>query len=155
MGAGQKEKGKNRGCRAAEFRHPAEADERHCATAPERKKTLEEKEKEAAVQPAVLRDEPRRHLCRKEGIAHRKMSTASFGQIAAATLVEKFDIEPKVLTPIFQPNEQTLEGSFSSASKPIFEPKYAFCSIFRELQELQSFAPLQFQKLRKILENFF
>ena len=52
------------------------------------------------------------------------------------------------LTPIFQPNHQTLEGSFSSASKPIFAPKYAFCSIkfFRELQDLQSFAPLQFQK---------
>ena len=64
--------------------------------------------------------------------------------------------EPKLkdpipnLTPIFQPNHQTLDGSFSSASKPIFAPKYAFCSIFRELQDLQSFAPLQFQNLRKI-----
>jgi len=54
------------------------------------------------------------------------------------------------LTPIFQPNHQTLEGSFSSASKPIFAPKYAFFSIFRGLQDLQSFATLRFQKLSKI-----
>ena len=55
-------------------------------------------------------------------------------------------------TPIFQPNDQTLEGSFFSASKPVFAPKYAFFSIFREqlLQDLQSFARLQFQNLRKI-----
>ena len=51
------------------------------------------------------------------------------------------------LTPIFQPNRQTLEASFSSASKPIFAPQNAFCSSFRELQDLQSFAPLQFQYL--------
>ena len=33
------------------------------------------------------------------------------------------------LTPIFQPNHQTLEGSFSSASKPIFAFKCAFFSV--------------------------
>ena len=47
-------------------------------------------------------------------------------------------------------NHQTLESSFSSAWKPIFAPKYAFFSIFRGLQDLQSFAPLQFQNLSKM-----
>ena len=37
------------------------------------------------------------------------------------------------LTPICQPNHQNLEGSFASASKPIFTPKHASFSIFREL----------------------
>ena len=54
------------------------------------------------------------------------------------------------LTPISRPHDQTLEGLFSSASKPIFAPKYVFVSIFRELQDLQSFAPLYFQNLIKI-----
>ena len=43
---------------------------------------------------------------------------------------------------------QTLEGSFSSVSKPIFATKYSFCSIFRDLQDLQTFAPLQIQNFR-------
>ena len=59
------------------------------------------------------------------------------------------------LIPIFQPNHQTLEGSFSSASKPIFASKYAYCSTFRGLQDLQSFAPLQFPKLSKISGRVF
>ena len=37
------------------------------------------------------------------------------------SLVERFDIEPP--TPIFQPNEQTLEGSFSLVSTPNFARK--------------------------------
>ena len=50
------------------------------------------------------------------------------------------------LTPIFQPNDPTLESSFSPASKPIFAPKYARFSIFRELQDCHTFAPLPFAK---------
>ena len=38
---------------------------------------------------------------------------------------------------------QTLDGSFSAVSKLIFVTKYLFFSIFRDLQDLQSFAPLQ------------
>ena len=66
-------------------------------------------------------------------------------------------------SPIFQQNHQTLEGSFSSVSKPIFATKYSFCSIFRDLQDLQTFAPLQirnfryfsiFRKKLQILLNF-
>ena len=37
-------------------------------------------------------------------------------------LVERFDIEP---LSDFQPNEQTLEGSFSSVSTPKFASKYS------------------------------
>ena len=58
---------------------------------------------------------------------------------------------------IFQPNQQTLEGSFSSASKPIFATKYSYFSIFRGLKDLQSFAPLRSQKLKfsRNLSNFY
>jgi len=50
---------------------------------------------------------------------------------------------------------QTLEGSFSSVSKPIFATKYSFCSIFRDLQDLQTFAPLQIQNFSQKSSNFF
>ena len=52
-------------------------------------------------------------------------------------------------------NDQTLEGSFSSVSKPIFATKYSFFSILRDLQDLHTFAPLQTQNLRKNSSNFF
>ena len=55
---------------------------------------------------------------------------------------------------------QTLEGSFSSVSKPIFASKYSFFCIFRDLQDFHTFAPFQTQILqifapfRKILWIF-
>ena len=53
------------------------------------------------------------------------------------------------MAPPFTMNEQiclqTLGGSFSSVSKPIFASKYAFCSIFRDLKINRTFAPLQIQ----------
>ena len=55
----------------------------------------------------------------------------------------------------FQPNHQTLEGSFSAVSTPIFASKYSFCSVFRDLQDCHTFAPLEAQNLRKFLSNFF
>ena len=55
----------------------------------------------------------------------------------------------------FQQNSQTLEGSFSSVSTPIFASKYSFFSISRDLQDLQSFAPLRSQNFSKISSNFF
>ena len=67
-------------------------------------------------------------------------------------LVERFDIEP---FSDFSANYQTLEGSFSSVSKPIFATKYSFFSILRDLQDLHTFAPLQTQNLRKSSSNFF
>ena len=42
----------------------------------------------------------------------------------------------------------------SAVSKPIFAPKYAFFSIFRELQDSHAFAPFQIQKFSKISSNF-
>ena len=36
-----------------------------------------------------------------------------------------------------------MEGSFSASSKPIFATKYKFCSIFRDLQDSKTFAPLR------------
>ena len=45
------------------------------------------------------------------------------------------------LSPIFQPNGQTLEGSFSAVSKQNFATKYSFCSVFLDLQnELAEFS---------------
>ena len=51
---------------------------------------------------------------------------------------------------------QTLEGSFSAISKPIFakkynyHQKYAFCKMFQNAQYLQPFAPLQTQNSNSI-----
>ena len=39
-----------------------------------------------------------------------------------------------------------LAGSFSAVSKRIFASKYAFDSIFQDLQDVQTFAPLQIKK---------
>ena len=38
-----------------------------------------------------------------------------------------------------------LAGLFSAVSKPIFASKYAFCSIFQNLQDSNPFAPLETQ----------
>ena len=53
-----------------------------------------------------------------------------------------------------QPNHQTLEGSFSSVSRPIFAIKVSFFSIFRDLQDYHTFAPLGTENPRKKLSNF-
>ena len=62
------------------------------------------------------------------------------------SLVERFDIEPK--SPILQQNDQTLEGSFSAVSTATIATKYSFCRVFRDLQDLHSFAPLHIQNLQ-------
>ena len=36
-----------------------------------------------------------------------------------------------------------MRGSLSTSSKPIFATKYSFCSIFRDLQDWHTFAPLE------------
>ena len=46
------------------------------------------------------------------------------------------------------PIPQISDGSFSAVSKPIFASKYAFFSIFRALQDSQTFAPLHIQNLQ-------
>ena len=59
------------------------------------------------------------------------------------------------LTPIFQPNYQTLEGSFSAVWTATIATKYSFCRVFRDLQDLQSFAPLRSQNFNKNSSNVF
>ena len=49
------------------------------------------------------------------------------------------------LSPICQPNHQTLKGSFSSVSTATIARVGSFFSIFRDLQDLHSFAPLESQ----------
>ena len=49
---------------------------------------------------------------------------------------------------------QTLEGSFSAVWTAAIARKDAFCSIFRDLQDLHSFPPLQSQILQ-IFRDFF
>ena len=55
--------------------------------------------------------------------------------------------------PVWHPtqvsNHLTLEGSFSAASTATIARKDAFCSIFRDLQDLHSFAPLKSQNFSK------
>ena len=58
------------------------------------------------------------------------------------------------LSLIFQPNEQTLQGSFSSVSTPNFATKYALESSWRDLQDLHAFAPLRPQYFRKFRQTF-
>ena len=54
-------------------------------------------------------------------------------------------------TPYFR---ETLAGSFSSGSKPIFATKVSFFSIFRDLQDLHSFAPVETLFFFKLAWNF-
>ena len=59
------------------------------------------------------------------------------------------------LSPILQQNDQTLEGSFSAVSTATIATKQSFCRVFRDLQDLQSFAPLRSQNFNKNSSNFF
>ena len=66
------------------------------------------------------------HRAEVGDLAHKAGALPKAGVVVAApgegrTFNERFDIE---FTPIFQPNDQTLRGSFSFVSKPIFATKY-------------------------------
>jgi len=59
-------------------------------------------------------------------------------------------------TPVSDPHFiETWEGSFSAVSTPQIARVGAFFSIFRDLQDLHSFAPLRIQNFCKISSNFF
>ena len=68
-----------------------------------------------------------------------------FPTLPPASVSAAFPILPNTMTPetatVGPPFGETLEGSFSAVSTPIFATKYTFCSIFRDLQDLHSFAP--------------
>ena len=53
------------------------------------------------------------------------------------------------------PTHHTFRRSFSAVSTPNFATKYSFCSIFRDLQDLHTFAPLQTKKSSQIFVNIF
>ena len=58
-------------------------------------------------------------------------------------LDEKFDAE------LFSDfSAKILEGSFSAVSTPIFASKNSFCSVFQDLQDCHTFAPLETQNFR-------
>ena len=59
---------------------------------------------------------------------------------------------PKVSTSNFW---QTLRGPFSDVSTPKFASKYSFESSWRDLQNLQTFAPLRIQNFSWISSTFF
>ena len=44
--------------------------------------------------------------------------------------------------------------ALSAVSTPIFTTKYSFCSVFRNLQNFHSFAPLKTRNFSKIPSNF-
>ena len=52
------------------------------------------------------------------------------------------------------PDPHFSEGSFSAVSKPTFASKYAFFSIFRDLQDSHAFAPFQVKKFSNISSKF-
>ena len=59
-------------------------------------------------------------------------------------------------TPVWDPYFiETLEGSFSAVSTATIARKDAFFSIFRDLQDLHSFAPLQIQEILQNLVKIF
>ena len=87
----------------------------------------------------------------KSASIQRRMSPLKFDHFR----YPKPDFTASNLSPILQPNDQTLEGSFSSVSKPIFATKYSFFSIFQDLQDSHTFAPLRIQNTRKNSSNFF
>jgi hypothetical protein len=47
-----------------------------------------------------------------------------------------------------QAGRETLEGSFSAVSTPMFASKYSFFRIFRDLSDSHPFAPLQIQNFQ-------
>ena len=50
---------------------------------------------------------------------------------------------------------QTLRGSFSAVSTPIFASKYSLESSWRDLQDVHTFAPLRSQNFSQISSTFF
>ena len=52
-------------------------------------------------------------------------------------------------------HRQTLDDSFWAASTPIFATRYSFFSIYRDLQGLHIFAPLQSQKQNQTFVKMF
>ena len=61
-------------------------------------------------------------------------------------LAEVLELRPPEASP-------TLDGSFSAVWTATIASKDAFCSIFRDLQDLHSFAPLESQVEKNTMKN--
>ena len=78
----------------------------------------------------------------------------------AGAIAPEQPLPPRVLntvpyfTPILQPNDQILEGSFSAVSTLLIARVGAFFQDFQDLQDLHSFAPLRHQKFKEISSTF-
>ena len=88
----------------------------------------------------TLRGVERRRRRRRPSLGVR-FNTVSYSDFAANLKFHRFS--------------PTWKGSFSAVSKPIFATKYSFCSIFRDLQDYHSFAPLPIQNFSKISSESF
>ena len=76
---------------------------------------------------------------------------------AAAAELEAKELagESKVLTPVRATTHDSFRGSFSAVSTPPIARVGAFFSIFRDLQDFHSFAPLRIQNFSKKRASFF
>ena len=105
----------------------------------------------------LLTDPTEKMTMNKIGCAKMRGSRARTTTITAAThcsgLCNEHSLSPVHSSPAQFSRSETLEGSFSAVSTPMFATKYSFCSIFRDLQDLHSFALLRIQKFRKSSSN--
>ena len=82
---------------------------------------------------------------KEEALAAAAEEKAAALEAAATEAKAKLKGSISNLSPILQQNDQTLEGSFSAVWTATIATKYSFkiCRVFRDLQDLQSFAPLE------------
>ena len=87
---------------------------------------------------------PRRRAASAAGRLRSRLTVCCFW--ARATLTSRAGAsrnKARETTEYFIQFRQTLGGPFSAVSTATIATKYSFCWIFRDLQDLQSFAPLR------------
>ena len=105
----------------------------------------------------ISKERQARRLHRKEG-AERPLRVHHVALDDLELAREEEDLSWKIRCSkilFFSENDLALEGSFSSVPKPIFATTYSYFSIFQDLQDLHTFAPLRIQNTRKSSSNFF
>ena len=92
-------------------------------------------------------------MCGRAGGRHEKARKKRRRRRARSSLKDS----RSNLTPIFQPNDQTFEGSFSAVSNPIFATTSFLFSVnfLRDLEDMQSFAPLRSQIFKEEVGKLF
>ena len=118
-------------------------------------------QRSAPIQPKTSENLPkfcqkltRRNSIRPQRIERDAMHKA-FREVQRRVLLEDFrSLKVRIFRKcifrkcIFRKFCKFLAGSFSAVSKRNFARKYAFDSIFQALQDLRTFAPLQFQNFK-------